>query len=114
PFTADDVLFTMERAPNVPNSPAGFGLYAKGKTAVKIDDYTVHFKTEDPYPLMANDLATIAIVSKKHGEGATTEDYNSGKATIGTGPYKFKEYVPGDRIVMTRNDDYWGEKPTWD
>lgn len=114
PFTADDVIFTMERAPNVPNSPAGFGLYAKGKTAVKVDDYTVHFKTESPYPLMANDLATICIVSKKHGEGATTEDYNSGKAAIGTGPYKFKEYVPGDRIVMTRNDDYWGDKPAWD
>lgn len=114
PFTADDVVFTFERAPNVPNSPAGFGLYIKGKTAVKVDDHTVHIKTEKPYPLMANDMSTIIIVSKKHGEGASTEDYNSGKAAVGTGPYKFKEYVPGDRIVFTRNDDYWGGKPAWD
>lgn len=114
PFTADDVVFTFTRAVNVPNSPSSFGTYIKGKTAVKVDDYTVHIKTEKPYPLMPNDLSTFVIVSKKHGEGATTQDYNSGKAAIGTGPYKFKEYVPGDRIVLVRNDDYWGGKQPWE
>lgn len=113
-FTADDVVFTFTRAVNVPNSPSGFGTYLKGKEAVKIDDHTVHVKTANPYPLMANDMSTFVIVSKKHGEGATTEDYNSGKAAIGTGPYKFKEYVPGDRFVYVRNDDYWGDKEKWD
>src|SRR3546814_5045718 len=58
PFTADDVLFTAERAQNVPNSPSSFGLYLKGKTFKKVDDYTVHVTTAKPYPLMANDLAT--------------------------------------------------------
>lgn len=114
PFTADDVVFTFSRAVNVPNSPSGFGTYLKGKTAEKVDDHTVHIKTGKPYPLMPNDMSTFSIVSKKHGEGASTEDYNSGKAAIGTGPYKFKEYVPGDRFVYVRNDDYWGEKPKWD
>lgn len=113
PFTADDVVFTFARAINVPNSPSGFGTYLKGKTAVKVDDHTVQIKTAKPYPLMANDMSTFVIVSKKNGEGASTEDYNSGKAAIGTGPYKFKEYVPGDRIVFTRNDDYWGGKQHW-
>lgn len=114
PFTADDVVFTFERAVNVPNSPSSFGTYIKGKTAEKVDDHTVHIKTSSPYPLVPNDLSTFVIVSKKNGEGASTEDYNSGKAAIGTGPYKFKEYVPGDRIVFTRNDDYWGKKPEWE
>lgn len=114
PFTADDVVFTMSRAGNVPNSPSSFGTYTKGKTAVKIDDHTVHIKTPRPYPLMVTDMTTILMVSKKHGEGATTPDYNSGKAAIGTGPFKFVEYVPGDRIVMTANADYWGGKPKWD
>ena len=40
PFTADDVLFTYERAPNVEASPSSFALYTKGKTIKKIDDYT--------------------------------------------------------------------------
>ena len=113
-FTADDVIFTATRAPNVPKSPASFGIYLKGKTFVKIDDYTVHVKTEKPYPLMANDLSVVKIISKKHGENATTEDYNSGKAAIGTGPYKFKQYVKGDKIVLEKNSDYFGKKPEYD
>jgi peptide/nickel transport system substrate-binding protein len=43
----------------------------------------------------------------------TTEDYNSGKAGNGTGPYKFAEFVAGDRVVLVRNDNHWGGKPTW-
>jgi peptide/nickel transport system substrate-binding protein len=70
PFSADDVLFTFERAPNVEGSPSSFGTYTKGKTLKKIDDHTVHIITERPYPLMPNDVSTIHIVSKKHGTGA--------------------------------------------
>ena len=113
PFTADDVVFTFTRAVNVPNSPSGFGTYLKGKEAVKVDDHTVHIKTPKPYPLMPNDMSTFSIVSKKNGEGAKTGDYNSGKAAIGTGPFKYKAYVPGDKFVFVRNDDYWGDKPAW-
>ncbi len=113
PFTADDVVFTFSRAISVEGSPSGFGTYIKGKTAVKVDDHTVHIKTEQPYPLMANDVSTFGIISKKHGEGAKTADYNSGKAAIGTGPYKYKAYVPGDRFVYVPNENYWGEKAKW-
>lgn len=114
PFNADDVVFTFERAPNVPNSPSSFGIFTKGKEIVKIDDLTIHIKTDMPYPLMPNDVSTIPIISVEAGEGAATEDYNSGKAAIGTGPFKFVDYVPGDRIVLERNDDHWGEAPEWD
>jgi peptide/nickel transport system substrate-binding protein len=112
-FTADDVVCSFERAPNVPNSPSSFATYTKGKTAVKIDDYTVHIKTASPYPLMANDVSTITIVSDNVGCNGTTEEYNNGTAAIGTGPFKFVSYSPGDSIVMERNDDYWGENPIW-
>jgi peptide/nickel transport system substrate-binding protein len=114
PFTADDVLFTFERAPNVEASPSSFMLYTKGKTLKKIDDHTIHFVTEKPYPLMPNDVSNINIISKKHGQGAKTGDYNSGKAAIGTGPYKFVEWVPGDRLVLEKNPEYWGKKAQFD
>src|SRR5262245_6368225 len=91
PFTADDVLCSFKRAPNVPNSPSSFGLYLKSKTAEKVDDYTVLIKTKDPQPLVPNDLSTISIVSKSAGCEGKTEDYNAGKASIGTGPFKFAE-----------------------
>ena len=113
PFTADDVIFSFERAPNVEGSPSSFGIYAKGKTFTKVDDHTLHIKTAAPYPLMPNDVSQVFIVSRKHGQGAKTPDYNSGKAAIGTGPFKFVEYTPGNRIVMQRNDQYWGQKPAW-
>lgn len=113
-FNADDIICTYERAPDVPNSPSGYGTYLKGKTFEKIDDYTIHAKTPEPYPLMVNDLSTVPIISNETGCGATTEDFNDGPAAVGTGPFEFVEYVPGDRIVLARNDDYWGEVPEFE
>ncbi|MDU8942084.1 ABC transporter substrate-binding protein [Ovoidimarina sediminis] len=112
-FNADDVICTFERAPNVPNSPSGYGTYTKGKTLEKIDDYTVHFKTAEPYPLMGNDVSTIPIISDSVGCGGTTEEFNAGTAAVGTGPYKFVDYKPGESITLAINQDYWGEKPIW-
>ncbi|WP_298843642.1 ABC transporter substrate-binding protein [uncultured Roseobacter sp.] len=111
-FTADDVVCTMERAPDVPNSPSGYGTYLKGKEVIKIDDYTVHFKTEAPYPLMGNDISTIPVISEL-GCNSATEDFNAGTAAVGTGPFKFQSYTPGESIVLVRNDDYWGDVPAW-
>lgn len=113
PFTADDVIFTYERAANVEGSPSSFGLYTKGKTLKKIDDHTLHIITEGPYPLMPQDVSNLLIISRKHGEGASTPDYNSGKVAYGTGRYRQSEYVPGDRIVLARNDDWWGDNAEW-
>jgi peptide/nickel transport system substrate-binding protein len=113
PFTADDVLFSFERAPNVEGSPASFGIYSRGKTLVKVDDHTVHIKTAAPYPLMPNDVSQIFIISRKNASGARTPDFNSGKAAVGTGAFRYVEYTPGNRIVLDRNDAYWGTKPQW-
>lgn len=113
-FTADDVAFTIARAPNVPNSPSSLGLYIKQISSVEvIDALTIHFKTEKPFPLMPAFMSQFSIVSKHTGTGATTADYNSGKAMNGTGVYKFVKFIPGDRIIYTRNDDYWGKKSEW-
>jgi len=113
-FTVDDVLFTFERAPNVPNSPSSFATYLKGKTFTRVDDYTLRVETEAPYPLMPVDMAQVPIISADVGAEVSTADFNSGKASMGTGPYKFVEWVPGDRLVIERNEEYFGDKPEWD
>ncbi len=114
-LTAEDVVFSIDRVPNVPNSPGPFSAYTKAIVAKEIvDPYTIRFKYAAPYPLAPNDLSTIYIVSKKAATGASTEDFNTGKATIGSGRYKFVKYSSGDRIELVRNDDYWGEKSPWE
>ena len=114
PFGADDVVFTFARAPTVPDSPSSYASAIKGRTITKIDDLTVDISTASPDPLMLNNLARLMIVSRANGKGAKTADYNSGKAAIGTGPYKYAEFVAGDRMSVVRNDAYWGAKPHWD
>ena len=115
PFTAEDVAFTLKRAPNVPNSPSSFATFTKPIVDVKIvDPYTIVFKTASPHVLLPSDLASVMIISKLHGEKATTEDYNAGKAAIGTGPYKFLEYIPNQRVVVKANYGYWGGEEPWD
>jgi len=114
PFTAADVVFTFERVPLVPNSPNPFTQFTKSvDKVVRIDDYTVQMKTRLPTPMLAADLANVFIVSAKHGRGATTADYNSGKAAVGTGPYRLVEWVNGERLVVERFDRYWGPKQPW-
>jgi len=112
PFTADDVLATHKYALTIKGgSPVG--RYQRNKTITKIDDYTLRITTGTPYPLMEKEMAMVHIVQKKMAETMQTGDYNAGKATVGTGPYKFVEWVQGERIVFEANPDYWGPKPKW-
>jgi peptide/nickel transport system substrate-binding protein len=115
PFTAEDVVSTLKRVPNVPNSPSSFATFTKPIVDVKvIDANTIVFKTATPHVLLPSDLAAVMILSKATAEKATTEDFNSGKAAIGTGPYKFAEYIPNQRVVLKANYAYWGGEEPWD
>ena len=114
-LTAEDVAYSIDRVANIPNSPGPFVAYTKAIVQKQIvDPYTIRFKTAAQHPLMPNDLSTIYIVSKKVATGLTTEDFNTGKATVGSGRFKFVRYVNGDRVELARNDAYWGEKPPFD
>ena len=114
-FSAEDVLFSLERPATLAASPGPFTGFVKPITAKKIvDPWTIQFKTAAPYAMLPYDLNSIFIVSKKAAAGASTEDFNSGKAAIGTGPYKLLRFARGDRIELARNDAYWGGKSAWD
>ena len=115
PFTAEDVVFSMDRAPNVPNSPASFADSVKAIDKMQIiDPLTIRFTTTVPDPLFIENVGTVFIISKKAAEKATNADFNSGKAAIGTGAYKFISWTPGDRLQLVRNEEYWGPKPDFD
>ncbi|MCC5864309.1 MAG: ABC transporter substrate-binding protein [Wenzhouxiangella sp.] len=112
PFTAEDVAFTVRRVPDIPHSPASFaGAVAEIEAVEVVDDHTIRFSTFEPFPMFINDIARLYIVSHRIAEGATTQDFNSGRAALGTGPYRLIDYAPGELIRLERNPDYWGRKP---
>ena len=113
PFTSDDVVFTLGRAGSVPNSPGGFGGFMRNISSVEVDgDTAVIINTKAPAPTLPGDLANIAIISRHAGEGADTADYNSGKAAIGTGAFRFTTFKQGIEVALERNSDWWGKKVT--
>ena len=110
PFTADDVVFTFERAER-PNSPGGFGGFLRSIARVEVvDDHTNRLHTHRPHPLLPLDLASVSIIARHAAEGAQAEDYNTGRAAIGTGPYRLVAYRSGDRVELARNENYWGPR----
>ncbi|HEY8102703.1 MAG TPA: ABC transporter substrate-binding protein [Burkholderiaceae bacterium] len=129
PFTAQDVIYTLCRVPKVVNSPSSYAIATREiESATAKDPYTLVLKTKGIYPLLPNDLSKVGILSATLNKGDSvefdpegctapswpaTKDFNSGKLAIGTGPYKYSAYVPGSRVVLTRNDQYWGIKPQW-
>jgi len=114
-FTADDVAFTFARIPEVPNAPARFTPYIRPvKRLEVVDAHTIRLHTADPAPTLPILLSSFGIVGRHQAEGATTADFNSGKAAIGTGPYRLVSFTAGDRAVFARNDAWWGPRQSWD
>ncbi len=120
PFTAQDVIFTYDRVPKVPNSPSSYALYLSSIEKVEaVDDHTLKITTKGPSPVLLPNLSMVPIMSSKAAagsapEGKTTVELNRGDGLVGTGPYKFVSWKRGAEIVLERNDDYWGDKPAWE
>jgi len=112
-LTAEDVVFSIERTLQL---PAGqFRTFTQRIVAKEIPDpYTLRLRTAVPYAMIPYDLDSVFIVSKKAAAGARPEDFDSGKAMIGTGPFRFVRFARGDRVELARNDRYWGGSAAWD
>ena len=110
PFTAEDVKFSLERIPQV-TGPMSMTLYTKrAKSAEVVDPLTVRFVTDGPAPTLPNDFTRLMIVSRKIGAGPRNEEFNSGAAAIGTGPFRFVRWEPRGDLVMERFDGWWALK----
>ncbi|MDB5828818.1 MAG: periplasmic dipeptide transport protein [Variovorax sp.] len=114
-FTADDVVYSLQRPATLVSSPAPFTTYTKAITGIEAAGTDkVRVKTASPYPLLPNDLSALYIVSKKATTDVKTPEFDQGKGMVGTGPFKFVSFARGDRVELARNDAYWGTKAPWD
>jgi peptide/nickel transport system substrate-binding protein len=113
-LTAEDIVFSLERPLAIKGSPGGYATYVRPISAKRIvDRHTLRLKTGVPYGPLLQDLAHVLIVSKRAAQNATGPDFDSGKAAIGTGPFKLVRFARADRIVLARHDAYWGGAAPW-
>jgi peptide/nickel transport system substrate-binding protein len=116
PFNAQAVKFTYDRIVRVNRAGTGnYRDYADLNSCEVIDDYTIKIHLKKPYPIFILDQMNSGyhIVGpayvQKH---ATADDPDALKwmsdHACGTGPFKLAEFVPGERIVYEKFDEYWG------
>ncbi|HSJ53988.1 MAG TPA: ABC transporter substrate-binding protein [Anaerolineae bacterium] len=126
-LTAEDVKFTFERLydPAMASPAAMFGTFIVGVderlggTAsdvpgiVVVDKYTVQFNLSQPYGAFLAELVTpsLGILSKEEVEKWGV-DYLVHPS--GTGPFKLKDWVRGEKLVLEANEDYYEGRPTLD
>jgi ABC-type transport system substrate-binding protein len=113
PFNAEAVKIFVERMIG-PEKPSRAGLYVPFVNSVDIaDEYTVKINLKAPFAFFLNNLAHSAsgIVSPT---ALKTYGKDISRRAVGTGPFKFVEWVHGDHLTMVRNDEYWGGKPNLD
>lgn len=111
-LTADDVVYTIQRATEKPSSASIFAAFDAENTKA-VDDLTVDVATKEPFAAVFNYLTSTrgGIVSKKAVEEMGDDAF--GRNPVGTGPFMFDEWVSGTSITLKRFDDYWGEKPAY-
>lgn len=107
-FNADSVVASIKRLNDAKSSLLSF--IDTLDRAEKVDDYTVDVVTRGPDPILARRLTFLPIYGAKFIE---TKADSAADKPIGTGPYKLKEWIKGQHLVLEANPDYWGPlKPT--
>jgi peptide/nickel transport system substrate-binding protein len=110
PFTADDVVFNWQYASDPATAAVTIGNYRDAKVE-KIDALTVRVRFEKPTPFWANAfVAAGGMIIPKHlfepYTGANSRDAPANLQPVGTGPYRFVEFRPGDLVRGERNPTY--------
>jgi peptide/nickel transport system substrate-binding protein len=105
-LTADDVVFSFDRAMADDSTNAQKQLFDGINEVTAIDDRTVEIGLDAPKGALLFNLAwgDAIIVSSASAENNRTNP-------VGTGPFRFSQWVQGDRVELVRNDGYWGEPP---
>ena len=110
PFTAEDVLYTYQVTID-PKTPTAYaGDFLKVKKAEVLDAHTFRVTYDKPFaPALMS--WSVGILPKHLLEGKEITTSPLGRSPVGTGPYRFKEWVTGQKIVLVSNPDYFEGRP---
>jgi len=127
PFNAEAVQWNIDRWRD-PDNPYRFGRTFEYYTAEfgedlaieeanVVDEYTIELTLSQPSGVLLNKLA-LGFVFGMNSPTAVMEQGDTygtpAGGAVGTGPFKFVEWIPDDRIILESNDDWWGEGPKLD
>src|SRR5207245_9586411 len=101
-LTAEDVVFSIERTLKVPNGQ--YGIFTRRIVAKEIlDAHTLRLKTATPYAMVPYDRNSVFIVSRRAAARSQPGDFDSGKALVGTGPFRVVPFCRGRRGARAGN-----------
>lgn len=103
-FLADDVKYSIDLIKGDKNNTL-YGYVTMVKEVIIVNDFTVDIVTVEPYPILLDKLVYIFMISKQNHEEVSNGD------PIGTGAYRFLEYVKDTYLLLERFEGYWGKKP---
>jgi peptide/nickel transport system substrate-binding protein len=120
PFSSADVKFTFDKLFDDKASTGavrgGFEQFLDEKKgryeAPDPKTFILHLKSNSPF--LVPNLAVLPILAKHIFETGDFNEHPANRTPMGTGPYKFIEWKNGERVVIEKNQDYWGEKPNMD
>ena len=114
PMTASDFAFVIARVPTIVDSPGDFSGFVEDIERVEITgDLTFTLHLSRPVADLPRDLSALMMISEEVGLDVATRAFDTGAAVIGTGPYRLEAFVPGQHLIMSRFEDYWGGLPDW-
>jgi peptide/nickel transport system substrate-binding protein len=111
PFTAEDCLFGFRTITDDKTPTAYRGDYLEVKRAEVVDKYTFRVTYRRPFAKALESWGSLVVLPKHLLAGRDITKSPLTRQPIGTGPYRFKEWVSGEKIVLTSNHDYFEGRP---
>jgi peptide/nickel transport system substrate-binding protein len=119
PFTADDVVFSFDiTLAEDTLSPRRGAVMEMLESYEAVDDHTVRFVAQDRFAtFLENTVGLVAIMPRHIWEDVPAADWGSDPGStgqdpsrvVGTGPFRFVEWVTGSNVTLEKNEDYWDQ-----